>query len=398
MKNGKWPRALMVITAIAAVSAIAYGAFEYGKRFAADAGLPDKIAPDGNNEPVATIQVATIRQDRISEQLEFYGTIVVQQSEVSYVSVPLESLLKRILVTPGQRVGKNDNLFELDLSPSARLAIEQAKINASAAQAELQQTQQRLAEQIATNQELNQARQAAELASGAVTQLEQLYAQAVGLHPAGFDGVVNKIDAQPGQIVAPGSPIIEVVSDDGIEVELGIEIEDVRMLSRGSSVRVSSVLADKPHDVQGTIRLTTEAIDRQTQLTTIYVALPAKAGFMLGETVKALVEIQTPPGLIVPREAVIPDGPTDVVYVIEDGKAVEKRVRSGVDNGSEMEVFASDLKPGDRVATLGNSQLADGMLVRIAGAINAAPPVETLPVPERSKADRPGHTRQEPRH
>lgn len=328
--------------------------------------------PATSDEPVATVDVARIEHGQITEELVFYGSIIVRQEKVSFISAPLESRLMRILVTPGQRVHKDDNLFELDLSPDAKLAMEQARINAAGARAALQQTRQKFDEKLATNQEMTQATQAADLADGAVKQLEQMYKSAIGLHPSGFDGVVNRIDAQPGQIVVPGAPIVEVVSDDGIEVELGVELEDIRLLPLGNILKVSALLADQPRDIEGKIRLTTETIDPMTRLTNIYVSLPPKAGFMLGESVKAVAQIKTPPGLVVPRQAVIPDGDENIVYLVQGGRAIKKWVRVGVDAGSEIEIMSDDLQPGDQVATLGNSQLTDGMRVNIVRQSDAA--------------------------
>jgi RND family efflux transporter MFP subunit len=363
LKTGKW------LVAIVVIAAIAYGGFWVGKRTHATpndstVGLG---SPATTSEPVATVHVARIRQDQITEELVFYGTVVVRQEKVSFISAPLESRLKRILVTPGQRVRKDDNLFELDLSPAAKLAMEQARINAAGARAALQLARQKFDEKLATNQEMTQATQAADLAEGAVKQLEQMYATAIGLHPSGFDGVVSQIDAQPGQIVVPGAPVVEVVSDDGIEVELGVELEDIRLLPLGNVLKVSAILAEKPKDVAGRIRLTTETIDPQTRLTKIYVSLPPQAGFMLGESVKAVAQIKTPPGLVVSRQAVIPDGEKNIVFLVQGDRAIEKVVRVGVDSGSEIEIFSNELKPGDQVATLGNSQLTDGMRVNVAG-------------------------------
>lgn len=318
-------------------------------------------------EPTATVRTAPIRQGAIAQRLEAFGVVKTQQGDISFLSVPLESRINRLFVTPGQRVAKDQVLFELELSPAQQIAIAEAQINATTAAAQLKQVEQRKSEQLATNQELSQAQQTAALAQTKYDQLIRQREQTVSRHTAGFDGVVSKIDVQPGQIVAAGAAIIEVVTQRGIEVQLGVEAEDVRLLHVGQSLDISAVLDNSITDVKATVRLVSESIDPQTRLTDVYAALPADSKLLLGQYVRATAEVDVKQGLIVPRQTAIPNGPTSIVYTIQDGKAVRHEVEVGIDNGTDIEIRSPELKSGMSVVIVGNSQLTDGMRVTIAG-------------------------------
>lgn len=71
-------------------------------------------------------------------------------------------------------------------------------------------------------------------------------------------------------------------------------------------------------------------------------------------------------GLVVPLDAIVRTGANRYVYRINDGKAREVRVQTGVILNETIEV-QGDLKPGDQVVVLGQNMLEDGASVRVEG-------------------------------
>jgi membrane fusion protein (multidrug efflux system) len=69
-------------------------------------------------------------------------------------------------------------------------------------------------------------------------------------------------------------------------------------------------------------------------------------------------------GQVVPLDAIVRTGANRYVYRIDDGKAKEVRVQTGVILNETIEV-QGELKPGDRVVILGQNLLEDGASVQI---------------------------------
>jgi membrane fusion protein (multidrug efflux system) len=69
-------------------------------------------------------------------------------------------------------------------------------------------------------------------------------------------------------------------------------------------------------------------------------------------------------GLVVPLDAIVRTGANRYVYRIDDGKAKEVQIQTGVILNETIEV-QGELKPGDRVVVLGQNLLEDGASVRI---------------------------------
>src|SRR4029077_5993876 len=138
-----------------------------------------------------------------------------------------ETRVRHILVAPGQFVQENDPLTEIEPSPAAQVQFQQAKNGAEAARKELKQTQERFNLKLATNQDLSAAEKTARDAEVQLTTLQRAGAGGDNRIHSDMAGVIAKVNVQDGQIVAAGSPLIEIVAESEIEVKLGLEPEDL---------------------------------------------------------------------------------------------------------------------------------------------------------------------------
>jgi membrane fusion protein, multidrug efflux system len=66
----------------------------------------------------------------------------------------------------------------------------------------------------------------------------------------------------------------------------------------------------------------------------------------------------------VPRKAVLPEDSDFTLYLVQNDRAVERKVKLGLETASEVEVIDSGLKEGDRAVTVGNRELSDGMQIK----------------------------------
>ena len=177
--------------------------------------------------PTAHVQVAKLERKTITEKVIVYGSVVAQPGKTHSVSIAFETRVRHILVAPGQFVQENDPLIEAELSPGAQVQFQQAKNAVEAARKELKQTQDRFNLKLATNQDLSAAEKTARDAEAQLTALQRAGAGGDNRIHSDISGVIAKVDAQDGQIVPPGGPLIEIVAENEIEVKLGVEPEDL---------------------------------------------------------------------------------------------------------------------------------------------------------------------------
>jgi membrane fusion protein, multidrug efflux system len=316
--------------------------------------------------PIAHVQVAKLERKTITEKVIVYGSVVAQPGKTHSVSIAFETRVRHILVAPGQFVQENDPLIEVELSPGAQVQFQQAKNAAEAARKELKQTQDRFNLKLATNQDLSAAEKTARDAEAQLTALQRAGAGGDNRIHSDIAGVIAKVDAQDGQIVPPGGPLVEIVAENEIEVKLGVEPEDLSAVQEGAPITIFPVNDPTATQVEGSIRLVTRRIDPTTRLVDVYVALPKGTKLLLDQYVRGEIQRVEENALVVPRSAVLPNESREFkVFTVANNMALTHTVKIGAENPREMQVIADDLHPGDSVVTVGNYELEDGMAVEI---------------------------------
>src|SRR5438309_11118068 len=240
--------------------------------------------------PVAQVQVAKVERKTISEKVIVYGSVIAQPGKTHSISVAFETRVQHILVAPGQFVQENDSLIEIELSPGAQVQFQQAKNAAEAARKELKQTQERFNLKLATNQDLSAAEKTARDAEAQLTALQRAGAGGDNRIHSDISGVSAKVDAQDGQIVPAGGPLVEIVAENEIEVKLGVEAEDLSAAQEGAPITIVPVNDPTAAKVEGSIRLVTRRIDPTTRLVDVYVALPQGTKLLLDGYVRGEME------------------------------------------------------------------------------------------------------------
>jgi len=316
--------------------------------------------------PIVRVQIAKLERKTITEKVIVYGSVVAQPGKTHSVSIAFETRVRHILVAPGQFVQENDPLIEVELSPGAQVQFQQAKNAADAARKELKQTQERFNLKLATNQDLSAAEKTARDSEAQLTALQRAGAGGDNRIHSDISGVIAKVDAQDGQIVPPGGPLVEIVAENEIEVKLGVEPEDLSAAQQGASITIFPVNDPTAAQVDGSIRLVTRRIDPTTRLVDVYVALPKGTKLLLDQYVRGEIQRTEKDALVVPRSAVLPNESREFkVFTVANNRAVTHTVKIGAENPKEMQVVADDLHPGDLVVTVGNYELEDGMAVEI---------------------------------
>ncbi|MEO6787779.1 MAG: efflux RND transporter periplasmic adaptor subunit [Chthoniobacteraceae bacterium] len=338
-------------------------------RGSGSAVVPSASAPgDATSASVAHVQTAAVARKAITETLTAYGSVVAQPGKTHSVSVAFETRVRHILVAPGQSVTGGDSLIEVERSPAAQLQLQQAMIAVESARKELKQVGERFNMKLATNQDLGTAQKTA---SDAESQLASLQKQGVGtdnrIH-ADVAGIVAKVDVHDGQLAAAGSPLVEIVAEDEIEVKLGVEAEDLPLLTTGQSIVLFPVNDPASGKITGSVRLLTRRVDPATRLVDVYVSLAAGTKLLLGGYVRGEITRTAQNALVVPRSALLPETGGFTLFTVKANHAVKHTVQAGLENEREIQVIAPDLHEGEIVVVVGNYELEDGMPVEIHNA------------------------------
>jgi RND family efflux transporter MFP subunit len=190
------------------------------------------------------------------------------------------------------------------------------------------------------------------------------YAQLV----SDIDGVVTAVDAEVGQVVSPGTPVVRVAKSDEKEIVFGVPEDKVDTLRKTEDVQVR-LWADPAKSVQGKIREISPVADPFTRTYAFKVTIPTSLSeAKLGMTAVVAFASKTPaPQIKVPLTALFHERNATSVWVVENGAVKLVPVTVNGVQGNEL-VLGSGVKPGQTIVTAGVNLLKPGQKVNILGA------------------------------
>jgi membrane fusion protein, multidrug efflux system len=161
---------------------------------------------------------------------------------------------------------------------------------------------------------------------------------------APFDGVLADLPhLTGGGWAAAGTLVARVVDYSRLYVELTLPGKDMDRIARGQAVLVNDygAAAAAPGAVGGAVTQISPALDPASRMFKLKVEI-ANPRLVLkpGSFVKADIVVQEKPAALVISKSVILDrGGNRVVYVADRGMAVERRIKTGIENKDEVEVL-----------------------------------------------------------
>ncbi len=185
---------------------------------------------------------------------------------------------------------------------------------------------------------------------------------------APVSGFISKRMAEPGQTVAAGTPLFEIVRMDPVEILVGVPETDIHLVSEGQKADVT-LPALPGQSFEGTVRVINVSSDpgTRTYMTRVTIQNPEHI-LRLGMVAEARIscddeiEVITLPGDAVVRD---PQGaPLVYVYYPEQGRAYSKRVTAGRLTGDVLEI-RDGLSGDEKIVVAGQDKLRDGIEVTV---------------------------------
>ena len=280
------------------------------------------------------------------------------------VTSRINSVVTAIRFEEGQRVSAGDMLVELD----------NAEIRAQRTMAEASLKQKR--SQFKRSQTLGQTRvvsdaELEELEAGVLMAEADLRGAQARLNnsyiKAPFAGTVGLRRISLGDLVGPESLITTLDDTDTIKLEFTIPETFLSSLEIGMRIEAqSSIYRDRRF--VGLITSIDTRIDPVTRSLTVIAGLPNDDNLIRpGMFMTVNVEKERQNVLLIPEEALVPRQGRQFVFVIEDGKAVEKQVELGIRAPGLAEI-RSGLTAGETVITEGTQKVRTGATVKIVTA------------------------------
>ena len=195
-----------------------------------------------------------------------------------------------------------------------------------------------------------------------------------------IEGVLESLNCHPGQTIAIGSPIGEVVdtrqvfaavwlpprSASSVHIGLAAKVEPADLLGGSHDAGAS---ADQPTGMTGKVAFVGRVADPQTGNLPIHLLVNNPEGRLtIGESVHVSIVVSERPNVLqVPAAAVLDLGEGPVLSVVRDGKSAVLHPEARTPRQGWVEVAGTDLKEGELVIVDGGYNLPEKTPVKLAG-------------------------------
>ncbi|MFL6636112.1 MAG: efflux RND transporter periplasmic adaptor subunit [Massilia sp.] len=327
-------------------------------------------------EDVRPVRALTLAAGAVGSSAEFSGD--VRPRYESRLGFRVGGKISARKVDVGTLVKRGQVLMQLD-PQDLRLGQAQAQANLRAAQttyelarADMKRYQdlrsQNFVSQAVLDQKVAAAHSAqASMEAARAASREQANQTGYASLESDTDGVVTGIDAEVGQVVQAGAPVVRVARTDETEVVIGVPEDQVDALRKVSQVKVR-LWADPNRAITGKIREVAPVADPATRTYTVKVSIPAQEDVRLGMTaVVQLAHADRGAAIKAPLSALYQNKGMTSVWVIENGAVRLVPVLVGGVAGNDV-LLTGGVKPGQSIVTAGVNLLKPGQKVKVLAA------------------------------
>jgi RND family efflux transporter MFP subunit len=344
-------RRLPLLTPVALAAAAALGA----------ACSPTRAASPPAEAAAVPVRSIPVARGAVSVPVRASGTIHLKDERV--LAFKVGGLVARVLVQDGDRVRRGQLLAVLDATEVAAGA-RQARAGLAKAERDLARAQALAEQDVIPRAAAEDAETGARVARAAAEAAEFNVRRTVLTAPD--DGWVEQRMAEPGEVIAPGQPVLRVSGrGGGFVVRVSLADRDVLGLRRGQPAEVT-VDARPAVPLTGTVSEIARSASRGTGTYDVEIRLGATAADLLGGlTAKVEIAREEQVPAAVPLAALVDaDGRQGAVFTVEEGRARRVPVEISVLRGDRA-ILAQDLPGVARVVTDGAASLADGAAVQV---------------------------------
>ncbi|MHB1286652.1 MAG: efflux RND transporter periplasmic adaptor subunit [Leptospirales bacterium] len=306
---------------------------------------------------VHTLKVQLVHSDREGQ----ISGVVSGRHEARLASRAGGSV-SRILVRLGERVKKGQILLELS-GESQYQQVKASEANLEAARKNFKRIDSLYKTQSATQAEWDRSRQALDVAraqaSGARSVLDWTRVSAP------FSGVVSRKFVRTGDIVGVGSPLLEILENSHFQIFSHVPARWASEIRLGQRVMFRTLGKEGPRTVPVVIREIAAGSDPVSH--TVLVRADAvdspESGLQSGQYGTLEIPVGKDQAFLLPRSSILDKDGLKEVFVVENGKAYLRYVRTGEAHGSQSEVI-SGISEGETVVVGPPGELENGSPVR----------------------------------
>lgn len=318
------------------------------------------VLEQSSGPPAVDVKVEPIALVRQPDEIRLPG--VLEPFRTVKVAAEVPGQVERVGPREGTEVEPNQPLAWLntDLLQAAR---DQASAKYELDKRELERYEGLDKRGVATDIEMFRARAAAEISKAVLAEVNERLKRAVIRSP--MAGVLNDLLIEPGEFVTTGTPVAEIMEVDRLKVIVNVPERDVVHVRVGQDARVV-VDAIDGFELPGKVYFINVCGDQKcrtfrTEILADNTQRRARAGLIARVILRRGVIEQA---IMIPLASVIPTETGYQVYIVQDGKAVSRKIEIGLIVGDRVQA-KTGLEADDKLIIDGHRMVGDGSAVSV---------------------------------
>lgn len=326
-------------------------------------------------EPVRAVKVITVEAQGLQTDAVYAGEVRARVE--SRLGFRVGGKLTHRAVDAGQRVSAAQLLAAID-AQDYQLSAQAAQAQQVAAQtqrdvalADYKRYESLRAQGFISGAELERREASLKAAEATLVQARsqsQVQANQVGYArlQATTAGVVTALEAEVGQVLAAGQPVLRLAHDGPRDAVFNVPEQAVQAFRVGMPMLAQ--LTGSTELLKGRVREVGASADPVTRTFAVKLALDASERLPLGATVNVLApqRVATVQAMTLPTTALRQEGEGTAVWVLDEASMTvqPQKVTLGPVQAQQV-VIASGLKPGQKVVVAGVHVLSPGQKVTL---------------------------------
>ncbi len=331
---------------------------------------------EASPEPVRAVKVVTVGAQALQSASVYAGEVRARVE--SRLGFRVAGKLAQRAVDAGQRVGAGQLLAAIDpqdyqlSAQAAQAQLMAAQTQRDVALADYRRYENLRAQGFISGAELERREASLKAAEAGLVQARsqsQAQANQVGYArlQATAAGVVTALEAEVGQVLTAGQPVVRLAHDGPRDVVFSVPEQAVQAFRIGQPMQ--AVLVSSGEALKGRVREVGASADPVTRTFAVKLALDASERLPLGATVNVQPPqpaASTAQAIQLPTTALRQDGQGTAVWVLDEaGMTVQsQKVTLGAVQAEQVAI-ADGLKPGQKVVVAGVHVLSPGQKVTL---------------------------------
>jgi membrane fusion protein (multidrug efflux system) len=369
-------KSIVVVIVVLGIAAAAGGGFWLGQQRTgasagagsapAAAGAPSTAGKSQGSAPAVMVEAVTAATAPMPQSITAVGSL---RSDESVTLRPeVAGRVSAIGFQEGRPVSKGAMLVKLD--PAINEAeVLQAKANLTLAKAKYDRAVDLQKQGFISGQARDEAENSLKVMEASVALAAARLAKMEIRAP--FSGLIGLRSVSIGDYVKEGQDMVNLESIDPLKVDFRVPEIYLKQVQVGQKLEVSlDALPGRKYE--GTVSAINPLVDAAGRAIVIR-AQVRNADTALRPGMFARVKLLTKDerdALVLPEQALVPQGEEQYVFRVIDGKAARTKVELGQRRDGRVEVVKG-VAPGETIVTAGQLKLRDGMPVTLAAVAKA---------------------------